>query len=152
MPVLTVVHHTVSPALADMLDHVLAGTRMDGLESVEVRVRPALTAGAVDALESDAILLGSPVNIGYLSGALKHFLDQVYYPSQQRAPAPAYGYYLHGSSDASGATRAMESIATGMGWRLTRPPVIVTSAPSAPDLDDCEDLGATVAAAAAGLI
>ena len=152
MSVLTVVHHTVSPAMSAMLEQVLTGAGMDGLESVEVRVRPALTAGAADALESDALLLGSPVNIGYLAGALKHFLDQVYYPNQHRTPAPAYGYYLHGSSDASGATRAMESIATGMGWRLTRPPVIVTAAPTAAELADCEDLGGIVAAAAAGMV
>jgi multimeric flavodoxin WrbA len=30
-------------------------------------------------LEADGYLLGSPANLGYMSGALKHYLDE--YPS-----------------------------------------------------------------------
>jgi multimeric flavodoxin WrbA len=76
VPTLLVVHHTTSPALQELLEAALAGTKEQGLESVEVVVRPALAATASDVLAADGFVLGTPANIGYMSGALKHFFDQ----------------------------------------------------------------------------
>ena len=70
---------------------------------LNLRTRPALTASASDVLAADAILLGSPVNIGYMSGALKHFFDQVYYPCLHATVGTAYGLYVHGNLDTVGA-------------------------------------------------
>ena len=49
-------------------------------DGVEVVTRAALAATAVDVLAADAVILGTPANIGYMSGARKRFFDQVYYP------------------------------------------------------------------------
>jgi multimeric flavodoxin WrbA len=81
MPTLLVVHHTPSPAMAEMFDAAVSGARTDEVPGVEVIIRPALTAGAADVLGADGYLLGTPANIGYMSGALKHFFDQIYYPA-----------------------------------------------------------------------
>jgi len=75
MPTLLIVHHTPSPAMQAMLEAVLAGARDEAIEGVDVVVRPALTSTAVDVLAADGYLLGTPANIGYMSGALKHFFD-----------------------------------------------------------------------------
>ncbi|MCW2600770.1 MAG: flavodoxin family protein, partial [Frankiales bacterium] len=72
MPRLLVVHHTPSPALREMHEAALVGLQQQGLEGVEVVVRPALTCSPVEALEADGYLLGTPANMGYMSGALKH--------------------------------------------------------------------------------
>ena len=59
---LLVVHHTPSPALQAMFEAAVSGSRTDQIEGVEVVVRPALTAAAVDVLEADGYLLGTPAN------------------------------------------------------------------------------------------
>ena len=63
MPRLLVVHHTPSPALQAMFEAAVSGARTDEIEGVEVQVRPALTAAAVDVLEADGYLLGTPVTV-----------------------------------------------------------------------------------------
>ena len=146
MPQLLVVHHTTSPSLQALLEAVLAGTRAEGVEGVDVRVRPALTASPVDVLECDGFVLGSPVNIGYLSGALKHFFDGVYYPTLTAKPNAPYGLYLHGNDAASGALRAAASITKALGWVPAHEPVVVTGAPQRADTEAAWDLGATLAA------
>jgi multimeric flavodoxin WrbA len=146
MPVLLVVHHTTSPALQELLEAVLAGSGADGIEDVEVRVRPALAATAVDVLDADGFLLGTPANIGYLSGAMKHFFDGIYYPCLTAKTGAPYGLYVHGNNDTEGAVRAAESITKGMGWRRVHAPVTVIGAPSKEATEACWDLAATVAA------
>ncbi|SDJ05852.1 NADPH-dependent FMN reductase [Frankineae bacterium MT45] len=145
-PVLLVVHHTTSPALAALLESVLSGTRADGLDGVDVEVRPALAATSVDVLAADAFLLGTPANIGYMSGALKHFFDQIYYPTLTAKVGAPYGCFIHGNSDTGGALRAVQGIAKGLGWREVHDPVLTIGTPGKSDLDACWDLGATVAA------
>ena len=147
---LLIVHHTSSPAMQAMFEAVVAGAGHEDIEGVEVVIRPALTAGAADVLEADGYLLGTPANIGYMSGALKHFFDGIYYPCLEATRRRPYGLYVHGASDTGGAVRAVESIATGLQWRKVRPPVCVTGAPSRPDLESCWELGALLAAEIAG--
>jgi multimeric flavodoxin WrbA len=146
MPVLLVVHHTPSPAMQAMFEAVVAGARTDEVEGVEVIVRPALTAAAADVLAADGYLLGTPANIGYMSGALKHFFDGIYYPCLEATQRRPYGLYVHGASDTGGAVRSVESITTGLRWRQVRPPALVTGTPGKQDLSDCWELGALLAA------
>jgi hypothetical protein len=143
---LLIVHHTPSPAMQAMFESVVAGAKTEDIEGVEVVIAPALTAGAADVLAADGYLLGTPANIGYMSGALKHFFDTVYYPCLEATRRRPYGLYVHGASDTGGAVRAVEAIATGLKWRRVRPPVCVVGVPGRADLDACRELGATVAA------
>ncbi|TNY36024.1 flavodoxin family protein [Thermomonospora catenispora] len=150
MKTLLIVHHTASPNLQAMFEAVRDGASTDEVEGVEVVARPALTASAVDVLEADGVILGTPVNIGYISGALKHFFDQIYYPCLEATVRRPYAAYLHGASDASGALRAIETITTGLSWRAVRPPLVVTGEPTKADLEACWELGAITAAELAG--
>jgi multimeric flavodoxin WrbA len=144
--VLLVVHHTTSPSMQEMLESVLAGTKAEGITDVDVRVRPALAATAIDVMDADAFVLGTPVNIGYISGALKHFFDQIYYPCLVSNTNAGFGAYLHGNNDATGAVRAIASITTGLGWREVHTPVVAKGTLTRQHLDECWDLGATAAA------
>ncbi|KJE19560.1 NADPH-dependent FMN reductase [Frankia torreyi] len=129
-----------------MLEAVLAGAGDEAIEGVDVRVRPALAATAVDVLAADGYLLGTPANIGYMSGALKHFFDTVYYPCLDATVGRPYALYVHGNNDTTGAVHAVESIATGLRWKRLRDPVTVVGALDPAAREACWELGATAAA------
>ena len=150
MPTLLIVHHTPSPATAEMFDAVLRGATDPEITGVDVVRRAALAATASDVLTADGLLLGTPANIGYMSGALKHFFDQVYYPVLDDTRGRPYGLYVHGSLGTEGAVRAVESIADGLGWQRVAAPVAVTGNPDKAALEACWELGATVAATLMG--
>jgi multimeric flavodoxin WrbA len=143
---LLIVHHTPSPAMQELLEAARSGASTDEVTGVETVTRPAFGASVTDVLEADAILLGTPANIGYMAGALKHFFDTVYYPCLEAKPRLPYGLYVHGNNDVTGAVRAVESIATGMSWKAVRPPVAVTGPVTKADLEACWELGALLAA------
>ncbi len=143
MPRLLVVHHTPSPNLQAVLEAAREGIALvDGVEPV---VRPALSAGAADLLEADGVLLGTPANIGYRSGALKHFFDTVYYPCLDATVGRPYGVYVHGNDDTAGALSSIERITTALRWKRVAAPLSLVGAPGAADLEACRELAATVA-------
>jgi len=146
VPTLLVVHHTTSPATQALLEAALDGTRADGLEGLTVEVRPALSASVSDVLAADGFLLGTPANIGYMSGALKTFFDNIYYPTLIAKPDAPYGLYVHGNNDTGGAIRAVESITKGLGWERVHDPVTVIGSPDKAATEAVWDLAATVAA------
>ena len=124
----------------------MSGATDEAIEGVTVLARPALAAAAVDVLGADGYLLGTPANIGYMSGALKHFFDQIYYPCLDATVRRPYGLYVHGNSDTTGAVRAVEAIAQGLQWRRAQTPVAVLGTPNREDLRACWELGAAPAA------
>ena len=146
MATLLIVHHTTSPPLHAMLDAVVSGATDRRIEGVDVVVRAALAATAVDALSADGYVLGTPANLGFMSGALKHFFDTVYYPCLEDTKGRPYALYVHGNNDTTGAVRGVEAITTGLQWKRARPPLSVLGQPSKDDLDELWDLGASLAA------
>uniref|UniRef100_A0A8H2JKI5 Flavodoxin family protein n=2 Tax=Mycolicibacterium mucogenicum DSM 44124 TaxID=1226753 RepID=A0A8H2JKI5_MYCMU len=147
---LLVVHHTPSPHCQEMFEAVLAGATDPEIEGVDVVRRPALTLSAADVLEADGYLLGSPANLGYMSGALKHAFDQIYYPCLDATRGRPFGLWLHGNEGTEGAERAVTSITTGLGWVKAADYVVVSGKPSKVDVEACWNLGATVAATLMG--
>jgi multimeric flavodoxin WrbA len=143
---LLVVHHTPSPSMDALLRSVLEGARTPEIEGVEVVSRAALAATVTDVLGADGYLLGTPANLGYMSGALKHFFDTIYYPCLEDTLGRPFGAYLHGGDDTTGARRALATITTGLRWTQVAEVVEVTGAPDADDRDALWELGATLAA------
>ncbi|MBJ6647789.1 flavodoxin family protein [Streptomyces sp. BSE7-9] len=146
MPTLLIVHHTPSPNCQAMFEAVVSGATAPEIEGVRVVRRAALSATAGDVLDADGYLLGTPANLGYMSGALKHFFDQVYYPCLDSTKGRPFGYYVHGGNDVTGAVRGIQSVTTGLGWRSAAETVTVTGEPDRAALERCWELGATIAA------
>ena len=113
--------------------------------AVELRVLRAPEAGPEDLLWADALLLGTPENFGYLSGAVKDFLDRTFYEVEGKlAPLP-YAMFVSAGNDGTGAVRAMERIANGYPLVAVQEPLIVRGVPQEKDLVKCEELGLVLA-------
>jgi len=143
---LLIVHHTPSPHCHEMFEAVVAGATDPEIENVEVIRRAALTVSSVEMLEADGYVLGSPANLGYISGALKHAFDQSYYQLLDTTTGRPFGVYLHGNEGTEGAERALTGITGGLGWEKAAGTVVVAGKPTKDDLEACWNLGATVAA------
>jgi multimeric flavodoxin WrbA len=129
-----------------MFEAVLAGANAPEIEGVEVVRRPALTVSPVEMLQADGYLLGTPANLGYISGALKHAFDGAYYQILDSTRGRPFGLYLHGNEGTEGAERAVAAITTGLGWEQVADTVVVSGKPDKAALEACWNLGATVAA------
>lgn len=115
-------------------------------DEVEVLCRPALAAGIDDLLAADGLIVATPENFGYLSGAVKDFLDRTYYPAEGRVDGLPYLMLVSAGNDGSGAVRALERIATGYRWKPVAEALIVRGEPAADDLAAARERGALLAA------
>jgi multimeric flavodoxin WrbA len=132
--------------MQEMFEAVLSGAQDPEITGVEVIRRAALTVSPVDMLEADGYILGTPANLGYMSGALKHAFDTCYYPCLDTTRGRPFGLYVHGNQGTEGAERSVATVTTGLGWMQAAASVVVAAKPSKDDLEKCWELGATVAA------
>lgn len=144
--ILLIVHHTPSPHCQEMLEAVVSGATDPEITGVDVIRRPALTVAPLEMLEADGYVLGTPANLGYLSGALKHAFDQSYYQLLDASRGRPFGVYIHGNEGTEGAERGVDAITTGLGWVRAAETVVVAGKPTKADVEMCWNLGATVAA------
>jgi multimeric flavodoxin WrbA len=142
---LLVVHHSRTGTTAALRDAVLEGAATVGA-AVSVRSLGAFDAAAEDVWWAEAIVLCTPANFGYMSGALKDFFERIYHLCLDRTAGLPYALVVKGDTDAAGAVTSVERIATGLRWRLVAEPVVVVGPAADTDRDAAWELGATVAA------
>jgi NAD(P)H-dependent FMN reductase len=143
---LLVVHHTPSPGTREVLEAVLTGANDPEIQGVDVVVRPALAATVSDMLDADGYLFGTTANLGYMSGALKHFFDTVYYPSLDHVAGRPYGMWVHGNNDTVGAAKAVQKVCTGLSLTQAADVIEVIGAIDAKVRERAYGLGGTLAA------
>jgi NAD(P)H-dependent FMN reductase len=115
-------------------------------ESIELRVLPALEAGIDDLLWANALLIGTPEHFGYMSGAVKDFMDRTFYPAEGKVDGLPYAIFVSAGNDGRGAVAAIDRIALGYKWKKVAEPVIVVGDLTDADLQRCVELGQTIAA------
>jgi multimeric flavodoxin WrbA len=156
---LLVVHHSPTRGVRALTEAVLAGTRDEALEGVEVVERAALEADADDVLAADGYLLGTPANFGYMSGALKHFFDTTFLQvggalsasgaadeSVGATSGRPFGLWVHGRYDTTGAVRSVLSVVGALGWRQAAEVLEVTGDVGPEQEAAAYELGGTLAA------
>lgn len=142
---LLIVYHTQSGNTGRLAEAIARGARrVDGTETV---VKRAFAAGVDDLLACDALILGTPENFGYMSGALKDFFDRTYYPCEGKLTGRPYAVFVSAGNDGTGAVREIGRIALGYGWKQVAEPLIVRNEITDAALADCEALGEAMATA-----
>jgi len=149
---LLVVFHSRTGSTQALCDAAVTAAHEAAGDEVTLRVLGAFAAGPEDVEWSDAVLLVTPANFGYMSGALKDFFERVYHPCLETTVGLPYALLVKGDTDVEGAVSSVERIATGLRWRRVLPPVTVVGAAGPPDVERAAELGATLAAGiAAGI-
>ena len=142
---LLIVHHSQSGTTSRMAEHVVRGAGNPDID-VELRVCDALEAGADDLLWCDGFILGTPENFGYMSGGLKLFLERVYYPCLDQVDGKPWAMFVRAGNDGTGAITSVRRILTGLKVREVQEPVLIAGDFDESRLDDCVELGMTMAA------
>ena len=143
---LLVVAHSRTGSTQVLCNAATDAARAAAGDEVDVRALGAFDAGPDDVLWADGVLLCTPANFGYMSGALKDFFERVYHPCLEQTAGLPYALVVKGSTDVDGAVASVERIATGLRWKRVLPPLAVVGDATAADVDQAAELGATLAA------
>ena len=143
---LLIVYHSQSGSTLRMAEAVIEGARSRDVEGVDVRVRTALDATPDDLLWCDGFILGTPENFGYMSGAMKYFLDRAYYPCEGQLDGRPFALFIRAGNDGTGALRSLRRILSGLSVREIQEPVLLVGDFDESRLDELKELGLTLAA------
>ena len=129
-----------------MGEALIAGATGEGADGVEVRALSPLEATTEDVRRCEAIVLGTPENFGYMSGAMKFFFDTVYDELLEDTQGLPWALFVKAGNDGTGAVSAVSRIVTGLRWREVQEPIVVRGELRPEDLERCRELGAALAA------
>ena len=147
MKQLLIVAHTPSPNTQTLCEQIRLGAERADTDAVEVSTLSAFNTSHTDVLNADAVILFTPENLGYMSGALKDFFDRVYYPCLELTQGLPYATCIRAGHDGTGTKRAIDTITTGLRWKTAQPTLLCKGEFHDQFLTQCHDLGAYMAIA-----
>lgn len=150
---LLVIAHAPSENTMEMLSALIRGTSDTLIENTTVKYLAPLDTQPDDINSADAIIIGTTENLGYMAGLVKDVFDRCFYDCLEKTEGLPFTFYVRAGHDGTGTKRAIESITTGLKWRLVQEPLICRGEFTQDFLDQCEELGLTMAASLdAGII
>lgn len=150
---LLVIAHVPSENTQRMRDALVKGASDDQIENTEVKVLNPLNTQPNDINLADAIVIGTTENLGYMAGLVKDVFDRCFYECLEKTEGMPFTFYVRAGHDGTGTKTAIQSITTGMKWKLVQEPLVCRGEFSDDFLDQCEELGLTMAASLdAGII
>lgn len=150
---LLIVAHAVSPNLRRLLAALRAGAKAGGEDQVKLVSLSPFETHAEHVLAADGILLLTPENLAYMSGAMKDFFDRNYYPTLDYQQGLPYALVVRAGNDGSGTVAGVERIVTGLRWKPVADALICRGEFQPEFVDNCHELGAAMAAGlAAGVL
>lgn len=143
---LLIVYHTKTGNTGRLAAAARRGASAAELTGVALRYLRAADAGPRDLLWADGLLLGTPEYLGYMSGAMKDFLDRTFYEVEGKLQPLPCAIFISAGNDGSGALTALRRIMKGYPFREVQEPLIVRGRVTAADEERCETLGMALAA------
>jgi len=143
MTKILIVYHSQTGHTEKMAQAVAQGAK--SIEGVEVILKKAADAATDDLLAADGLALGTPENFGYMSGMVKDFFDRTFYGAHEKVFRKPFVVFISAGNDGTGALRAIERIALGYKFKTVYDPVIAKGEITQEILDQCFELGATIA-------
>ena len=144
---LLIIYHSQSGGTTRLAEAVLRGTQsIEAIEAIDVQCKRAFDAGVDDLLAAAGLIIGTPENFGYMSGAVKDFFDRTYYPCEHGLAGKPYGLFVRAGNDGTGAVFNIDRILAGLKMKKVFEPIIIKGAITDAHLAHCEELGATIAA------
>ncbi len=141
---LLIIYHSRGGKTERMAQAVLEGAQQE--ENTATRLQGAFQSELKDLLECDGLIIGSPENFGYMSGAVKDFFDRTFYPAQEHALNLPYALFIGAGNDGSGAVQAIDRILKGYPMRPVAEPVIARGELLPEHFESCTELGLSMAA------
>ena len=135
---LTIIAHTPSQNLQALAEAVTASASEAGIQVTQLA---PLSADADTAKNSDALILLTPENLGYMSGAMKDWFDRIYYPCLEETQGKPIAAIIRAGHDGTGTQRALQSICNGLRWRWVQPPLVLQGPWQTSFLQQASDLG-----------
>jgi multimeric flavodoxin WrbA len=150
---LIIIAHAPSENTQRMVKAVIKGANHPDISNVDVRYIPPLKASADDIRNAQAIIIGTTENLGYMAGLIKDVFDRCYYDCLDHTQGLPFTYYIRAGHDGTGTRRALDTITTGLRWRLVQEPLICKGGFDEAFIAQCEELGLAMSASLdAGII
>jgi multimeric flavodoxin WrbA len=138
-----IIYHSQTGHTEQLAQAVAAGAKT--IEHTEIVLKKAGEATLDDLLTCNGLAIGTPENFGYMSGMIKDFFDRTYNDAQDKVFRKPYVVFISAGNDGIGALRAIERIALGYKFKNVFTPVIAKGKITAEILEQCRELGGTLA-------
>ncbi|AKX47165.1 flavodoxin [Thiopseudomonas alkaliphila] len=143
---LLIIAHAPSANTQQLRDAVVKGATHPDIENIQVKVLAPLETQPEDILAANAVIIGTTENFGYMAGLVKDVFDRCYYPCIEHTEGLPFAFYIRAGLDGTGTRRAIESITQGLRWKLVQQPLICLGDFKPELLQQCEELGLSMAA------
>jgi multimeric flavodoxin WrbA len=141
---LLIVYHSQSGNTDRMAEAIERGARK--VEGVRVRRESAREAASDDLEKCRVLVICSPEYFGYMAGAIKDLFDRTYEDVREKVVGKPYAVVVSAGNDGTGALTSIERIAVGYGFRKVQEPIVSRGPVSETVINDCVELGETLAA------
>lgn len=143
---LLIVSHTPSPNTQRLILESISAINILNCENLLVTHTSAFKTTSEQVKACDAIILFTPENLGYMSGALKDFFDRIYYPCLEETQGLPMALIVRAGHDGTGTVRAVTTICTGLKWNMVQPPLVCKGGWQEDFIAQCNELASVMAA------